>query len=67
MDYITASEIATKWQILSRRVRKLCEEGRVEGALQKANLWLIPSSTPKPLERPRGRRGNSEKSSGKEA
>ena len=66
MEYITANEIATKWLISSRRVRKLCEEGRVEGALQKANLWLIPSSTPKPIELPRGRRGDSEQSSGKE-
>ncbi len=31
-----------------------------------ATKWLIPSSTPKPIELPRGRRGDSEQSSGKE-
>lgn len=56
MEYITANEIAEKWNISSRRVRKLCEEGRVDGAVQKGNLWLIPASTPKPTELPRGRK-----------
>lgn len=65
MEYITANETADIWQISSRRVRKLCEEGRVKGAIQKANLWLIPTSSPKPQELPRGRKGVSTKKLGK--
>lgn len=42
MEYLTSNEIAIKWDISSRRVRKLCGEGRVIGAVQKGNLWLIP-------------------------
>lgn len=48
MGYLTSSEIAVKGDISSRRVRKMCEEGRVEGVLQKSKLWLIPESLLKP-------------------
>ena len=41
MEYLTSNEIAQKWNISSRRVRILCGEGRVEGAIQKGILWLI--------------------------
>ena len=56
MGYITASQAAEKWNISSRRVRILCGEGRVEGAIQKGILWLIPSNTQKPQELRRGRK-----------
>lgn len=57
MEYLTSNEIAIKWDISSRRVRKLCGEGRVIGAVQKGNLWLIPNTTSKPEEFRRGRKG----------
>ena len=38
MEYLTSNEIAQKWNISSRRVRILCGEGRVEGAIQKGIL-----------------------------
>lgn len=56
MEYLTSNEIAQKWNISSRRVRILCGEGRVEGAIQKGILWLIPSNTQKPQELRRGRK-----------
>lgn len=56
MEYLTSNEIAEKWNISSRRVRILCGEGRVEGAIQKGILWLIPSNTQKPQELRRGRK-----------
>ena len=56
MEYLTSNEIAEKWNISSRRVRILCGEGRVEGAIQKCILWLIPSNTQKPQELRRGRK-----------
>ena len=56
MEYLTSNEIAQKWNISSRRVRILCGEGRVERAIQKGILWLIPSNTQKPQELRRGRK-----------
>lgn len=51
MDYITAQETAEKWKITRRRVQILCVEGRIQGAIKKANLWLIPNNAEKPLDR----------------
>ena len=56
MEYLTSNEIAEKWNVSSRQVRKLCGEGRVEDAIQKDILWLIPENAPKPQELPRGRK-----------
>lgn len=33
MEYLTSNEIAVKWDISSRRVRKLCEKGKVRGTV----------------------------------
>ena len=56
MEYLTASEISSIWGISSRRVRTLCNEGRIEGAIVKGNLWLIPENAEKPKEQRRGRK-----------
>lgn len=56
MEYLTASEISSKWGISSRRVRTLCNEGRINGAIVKGNLWLIPENATKPEEQRRGRK-----------
>lgn len=56
MEYLTSNEIALMWDISSRRVRKLCCEGRVSGAIQKGNIWLIPENSLKPEELQRGRK-----------
>lgn len=50
MDYITAQEAADKWEITRRRVQILCVDGRIEGSIKKANLWLIPKDTEKPVD-----------------
>lgn len=54
MDFLTTKEIATKWNITSRRVSKLCKEGRIIGAELKGNTWLIPITAEKPTELKRG-------------
>ena len=50
MEYLTTSEIAEKWKITRRRVNVLCDEGRVEGAIQKGRIWLIPVEAKKPAD-----------------
>ena len=48
MEYLTAQELADKWGISRRRVSKLCQEGRIEGAVLKGKTWLIPCNALKP-------------------
>ena len=48
MEFLSTSEIAEKWNISRRRVTTLCIEGRIEGAVHKGNMWLIPEDAKKP-------------------
>lgn len=50
MKYIKVSEAATLWGISSRRVRLLCEQGRIAGVIRQGNLYLIPDDAPKPTD-----------------
>ena len=50
MDLLTTAEIADKWGITRRRVVVLCAEGRIEGAVQKGKIWLIPENAEKPID-----------------
>jgi len=48
MEFLTSTELAEKWGISSRRIVKLCNEGRIEGAMKKGKMWLIPTNAKKP-------------------
>lgn len=48
--YITVAEAAAKWDISERRVRLLCSEGRIPGAVHAGRAWQIPSEAVKPLD-----------------
>lgn len=50
MSYISAKEVAAKWDISQRRVATLCSEGRVIGAMLIGNTWVIPSAASKPID-----------------
>ena len=50
MKYSSVSEIATKWEITERAVRKYCAEGRVAGAILQGKTWLIPYGSMKPAD-----------------
>lgn len=56
MGFLTSEEIAEKWNVSARRVTTLCKEGRVEGAIQKSGIWLIPENAEKPEVLKRGRK-----------
>lgn len=49
-NYISLSETAEKWGISSRRLRKLCEEGRILGAGKLGRNWAIPIDAEKPKD-----------------
>lgn len=47
-NYITLTEAATKMEISSRRLRTLCETGRIEGAVKFGRNWAVPVDASKP-------------------
>lgn len=50
MDYLTGKEIGEKWDITARMVNYYCSAGRIEGAVKKGNLWLVPAEAKKPID-----------------
>lgn len=53
MEYMTVKEAGEKWGLGSRIVTLYCAEGRIEGAIKKGNMWLIPQHVAKPADRRR--------------
>jgi Fic family protein len=50
MKYLTTKEVALKWNVNDRRVRVLCEEGRVDGAFKVGKTWMIAETASKPYD-----------------
>jgi hypothetical protein len=48
MNLMNASQAAEKWGSTKRWVLFLCKSGRIPGAEQVGNMWLIPKSAEKP-------------------
>ncbi len=48
--YITVKEASEKWNISDRRVRTLCGEGKIEGAVLEGKTWKIPENASKPAD-----------------
>lgn len=61
IEYITTQEVADKWGITARRVQLLCSQGRIEGAVKKASVWLIPQEVEKPVDGRAGRKASRKK------
>ena len=51
LSYISAREVAEKWNISQRRVAILCSEDRIKGAMMVGNMWIIPSNAEKPIDK----------------
>ena len=50
MNYMSVSEASKKWGISDRRIRILCSEGRIEGAVKFGRNWSIPFDAVKPSD-----------------
>jgi len=50
MDYITAQQTAEQWGISDRRVRVLCREGKIPGAVKVGKAYKIPVGAEKPAD-----------------
>ena len=50
MSYMTTKEASLKWGISDRRIRILCTEGKIEGAVKIGRNWSVPSDAMKPID-----------------
>lgn len=50
MVYLTAKEFCEKWGISERRIIRLCQENRIDGAIKNGGIWNIPADTVKPMD-----------------
>lgn len=50
IDFLTVKETGEKWNVSGRMVTIYCKEGRIEGAIKKGNLWLVPIDAKKPVD-----------------
>lgn len=51
MKYISTKEASNNWGISERRIRKLLQEGRIDGAIKIGNSWNIPIDSFKPIDK----------------
>ena len=51
MEYLSAKEVAEKWNISRRRVQTLSVEGRIPGAYTLSDGCVIPTDAEKPADR----------------
>lgn len=47
---MTIKDASNLWGITVRRISSLCNDGRIDGAVQKGRKWYIPANTPKPAD-----------------
>jgi len=50
LAYINVKEAAEKWQISDRRVRILCEQGKIPGVIRHGRSYQIPADAEKPAD-----------------
>ena len=48
MKYLSVAEIAKKWNLTDRSVRKYCQDGKIPGAFLTGKTWNIPEDCEKP-------------------
>ena len=48
MEYMTIKETAEKWNL---SVRRVCNEGMIDGAMKFGNIWAIPKDAAKPADK----------------
>ena len=50
LDYLKVKQVAEQWGISDRRVRVLCEQGKIEGVIRQGRAYLIPTGAVKPVD-----------------
>ena len=54
--YLSVVEVAELWSVSPRRIQILCNEDRIEGAVKRSGVWLIPASARKPVRQTAGKK-----------
>ena len=49
-DYISIKQASELWGISKARITKLCQEGRIDGAVRNGRFWCIPENASKPAD-----------------
>ena len=49
-DYNSVKDAAQMWGISERRIQKLCEQQRIDGAVRFGHAWAIPLTAEKPQD-----------------
>ena len=50
MEYMKVTEAAALWGITDRRVRILCQQGKIDGVIRQRRSYLIPADAVKPVD-----------------
>lgn len=50
MEYRSVAQMAKQWGVSDRRVRILCQQGKISGIIRKGRAWLIPAGAEKPID-----------------
>jgi Fic family protein len=50
VEYISVKQAARQWGLSDRRVRGLCEQGKIEGAIKQGRSYHIPADSVKPAD-----------------
>lgn len=50
IDYLTVKETGEKWGVSGRMVTIYCNARKIDGAIKKGNLWLVPINAEKPID-----------------
>ena len=53
MKFLSVNDVCSLWGVSQQFVRRLCREGRIPGAQQTEDGWLIPEGTDKPERKER--------------
>lgn len=51
MNYMSIKKASEIWNVSERRIRRLIQECRIEGAIKIGNAWNIPEETNKPIDK----------------
>jgi excisionase family DNA binding protein len=50
VEYISVKQVAEQWGLSDRRVRLLCEQGKIEGVIREGRSYRIPVNAIKPAD-----------------
>lgn len=59
MEYISVKEASKRWGISERRIKKLCEDNRILGAIRFSRIWMLPKDVQKPADMRKKRKRDS--------